>query len=427
VTEQMLTTSSLVQDLSARFQEPSWVHGIREEAWVAYQQAQVPHLEKTDLRKRGWDFGPFPSEISTVIPEAQAYFDNAEGPAVFVVDGLVKQVRIPDALQEQGIVFTDIHTALREHSDLVRQYFATVVCSNENKWISLNTAMFHGGVFLYVPRNIQIEKPFELVHSDSSVGMGSFTRSLIVGSELSDFSYSEVRFMTDDIKNGLVHSHVLEIVAKPDSHIKLGIVDELRKGPTNYVTRRAHVGKDAHVEWVSGDIGDGFSVALLESVMKGPGSKSTTRHVGLGFGRQRLDMTTSMVHEGRYSESDITMHGIIRDKAYSLYRSSTHILKGAVMAGSEQNDRMIVFDKASRADAIPMLLIDENDVERCGHAASVGKLDPNQIYYLMSRGISEVKATEMILWGYLSQTVASLPTEGAKKVLTSRIERELNR
>ncbi len=427
VTEQMVTASSLVHDLSTRLQEPDWVRSLREEAWVSYQQAQVPRLEKTDLRKRGWNFGSFPLEPTAAISEAQSYFDEAEGPIVIVVDGFVRGAKIPAELKEKGIIFTDIHTALREYGNLVQQYFTTVVRAKENKWLSLNTAMFHGGVFLYVPKNVQVEKPFELVYSDSKEGKGSFSRTLIVGNELSEFSFSEVRFMTDDIASGLVHSHVLEVVAMPDSRIKVGVVDELRKGPTNYVTRRAHVAKDAHVEWVSGEVGDGFTVGLLESVMKEPGSKSTTRHVGLGFGRQRLDLTTSMVHEGRYSESDITMHGIIRDKAYSLYRSSTHIVKGAVMAGSEQNDRMIVFDKSSRADAIPMLLIDENDVERCGHAASVGKIDPNQIYYLMSRGIPEVKATELILWGYLGETVAALPAEAARKVLSSRIERELIR
>jgi Fe-S cluster assembly protein SufD len=427
VTEQIVTASSLVRDLSTRFEEPEWVRGVREQAWTFYQQAPVPRLEKTDLRKRGWEFGPFPTDVSAVIPEAQEYFNKAEGPAVLVVDGIVKEFKIPGDLKEKGIVFTDIHTALREHGELAKQYFGSIVYPDENKWIALNTAMFHGGIFLYVPKGVKIEIPFELVYSDSEHGKGSFSRTLIVGQELSDFSFGEVRFMADNIASGIVHSHVLEVFAKPDSRIKLGVVDELRKGPTNYVTRRAEVAKDALVEWVSGEVGDGFTVEVLESIMAEPGSRSTTRHVGLGFGRQRLDMTTNMVHKGRYSESDITMHGIIRDKAYSLYRSRTHIVKGAVMAGSEQNDRMIVLDKSSRADAIPMLLIDENDVERCGHAASVGKVDPNQIYYLMSRGIPELKALEMIIWGYLQGTVSSLPNESAQRVLTSRIERELNR
>ncbi len=427
MTEQMVTASSLVQDLSTRFQEPDWVRGIRETAWSLYDKAEVPRLEKTDLRKRGWDFGPFPTETTDVIPEAKAFFDEAEGPSVLVVDGIVHSIKLPAELKEKGIVFTDIHTGLREYSDLAKPYFGSVVKSDESKWVSLNAAMFHGGVFLYVPKNVQVEKPFELVYADSDTGKGSFSRTLIVGNELTDFSFTEVRFVAEGIASGLVHSHVLEVVAKPDSHVKVGAIDQHRKGPTHFVTRRSQVEKDALMEWTTGDAGDGFTVALVESFMKEPGSRSVTRHVGVGTGRQHMDWTTSMVHAGRYSESEITMHGIIRDKAYSTYRSSTHILKGAVMAGSEQNDRMIVLDKGSRADAIPMLIIDENDVERCGHAASVGKIDPNQIYYLMSRGIPKATATQMILWGYLGQTVESLATEGAKKLLTSRIEKELSR
>lgn len=425
--EQVTTTSSLVQELTARHQEPAWLAKWRENAFDAFQSLPEPWFEKTDLSKRPFQIGQL-VETGQPLADAEAFAAaHPDSPIVFVADGAPAKVQLPVELAEKGVIFTDIHTALRDHEALVKAHLGSVVPADEGKWTALNQALFNGGAFLYVPKGVQIETPFLLVYSESEVQQGVFRRSLVVGAERSQFAFAEVHFTAAEQPAGFTHSTVLEVVAMADSHITLAAVDQFVKGPTNFVTRRAHVGKDAVVNWIVGDIGDGFTVELVESRLEGVGANSSTRVLGLGHGRQHLDLTASMVHVGRNTESDIVMHGLLRDRANTVYRSSTQIVKGAVGAGSEQSDRMIVIDKTARADAIPMLLIDENDVKRCGHAASVGKIDPNQVYYLMSRGIPQSVAQLMIIWGYLRETVESLPGERVREIVEARIERELVR
>lgn len=425
--EHTFATSSFVLDLGSKFTEPNWLSQAREQAWSHYEAAPTPYLEKTDLSKRTWGFAGFPVEKPEALPEAEAFVQATNEPTLLIVDGMVKELKIPSDWISQGIIFTDIHTAIREHSDLVQKYLFSVVKTTEEKWTALNAALFYGGAFLYVPRGVKVEMPFQLVYSDSNARQGAFARSLVVGEELSSFTLSELHFTQSEQASGQTYSHVTEVVAQNGSHITFSAVDHLQKGPTHFTVRRARVERDAIVDWVIGDVGDGFSVSLVESVLNGDGSCSNTRALGVGYGRQHHDFTASMVHVGRFSESDIVMHGVLRDRANAIFRSRTQIVKGAVGAGSEQSDRMIMIDGSARADAIPMLLIDENDVKRCGHAASVGKIDPNQMYYLMSRGIPQTTAMQMIIWGYLQETVESLPGESLQNILTARIERELSR
>lgn len=418
------TAPRQVHVVSDSFGEPKWLLELRENAWNQFEAAEEPRLEKTNLRRRGWQAGEFSASPGDLPDSVKQYVSGLNHSYALFSDGHLLTVELSDVAQAKGVVFTSIHRAMNEHEDLVKPHFASVVPPFENKWSALNLALFAGGAFLYVPRNVQLEETIEIVHYVSSKETGSYPRTLVVADELADVNVAEVSFSATD-RPKLTASQVCEVVAKPSSHVRFGTADEFVKGPTQFVTRRAEVHKDAVVEWAVSDISDGFTVQLVENVLKGTGARAMTRVLGLGYARQHMDLTASMVHEGRHTESDIVMHGVLRNKANSVYRSRTQIIKGAVGAGSEQHDRMIMIDGSARADAIPMLLIDENDVQRCGHAASVGKIDPVQIYYLMSRGIPREEATKMIIWGYLHDSVASLPTEAMRELVIRRIEGKL--
>ncbi|WAH35821.1 SufB/SufD family protein [Alicyclobacillus dauci] len=421
------TVSLQVHSISGAFHEPEWLTQLREEAWQTFDSMPEPRLEKTDLRKRGWDAGNFVTAPSKQLPaDAASYIAGLDHSHAVFVDGHLADIKLNEADRDLGVVFTDIHTAASKHEDLVKGTLGTVVPARESKWAALNFAYFAGGVFLYVPRKVTLEKPFEVVHVVTSEAQASFPRSLVVADELADVRFVEVSFIGAD-RQKFTNSHVLEVVAKSGSHVHVGTADAFHKGPTYFVTRRAHVEKDATVEWTVSDVSNGFAVEVVESVLNGTGARSQTRVLGLGYGREHLDLTASMLHVGRNTESDIVMHSALREKANSIFRSKTQIVKGAVGAGSEQHDRMIMVDGTARADAIPMLLIDENDVQRCGHAASVGKIDPNQIYYLMSRGIPQTQAMKMIIWGYLNDSVETLPSDQIRELVVGRIERELER
>ena len=426
MTEPMTTTAStLVSQLSAG--EPDWLKNQREAAWECYAALPSPRLEKSDLTKRGWEFGPFPEEVSH--PQAEDTKELSaslqDGPAIVVRDGLLDSVSNLDDLSSQGIIFSDLATAIRTHGDLVEKYLGTVVQTTDAKWTALNSSLWRGGVFLYVPRHVKVEQPFHFIYEESAEGKGAFPRVLIIAEEDSEVAYVETYITNGERSSGLVHSAVLEVVAKADAKVTVVSLTQFSKGPTNYSVRKALLGKDAKVNWIVGDVGDGYTVATVETLLKGNGSNATAKYLGIGGGRQHMDLTTSMVHSGRYSLSDIVMNGVLLEKAVSIFRSSTQIIRGAAGASSEQYDRMLMLSGTSRADAIPMLLIDEHDVQRCGHAASVGQIDPMQVYYLMSRGISELTAMKMIVWGYLHPTIDAIPSAPVRDWMIRCIDREL--
>ncbi|WP_328702209.1 SufB/SufD family protein [Alicyclobacillus suci] len=420
------TVSLQVHAVSSAFQEPEWVLRLREDAWQRFTEMPEPRLEKTDLRKRGWETGTFVASPTGVPESVRHYVNNLDHPYALFVDGHLIEVKHTEAQGQQGVIFTDIHTATLKHESLVKEHLASVVKVDDNKWSALSLALFAGGIFLYVPRNVQVDVPFESVHVFTATQSGTYPRNLIVADELADVKFIDVTFSPEQ-KEKFTSSHVTEVVAKAGSRVHVGTADEFAKGATYFVTRRALVGKDAVVEWTVSDVSNAFTVELVEDILEGTGARGETRVIGVGYGRQHMDLTASMVHRGRHTESDITMHGALRERANSVFRSCTEIVKGAVGAGSEQHDRMIMIDRTARADAIPMLLIDENDVNRCGHAASVGKIDPNQVYYLMSRGIPQAQATQMIIWGYLHDSVEALPSAPLRDLVVARIERELSR
>ncbi|MCL6452241.1 MAG: SufD family Fe-S cluster assembly protein [Alicyclobacillus sp.] len=406
--------------------QPDWLRQAREAAYTQFAEMSVPKLEKTDLRRRNFDLGAPPKSAGTPSAKVQALLEDLAGAAfVFVRDGVPVRTHVPDELTAQGVVVMDLAAAVAARPDVVQKHLGSVVQPQESKWAALNAAAWTAGAFVFVPRGVSAACPVVFVHESSSASTGCAIRSLVVAEADTALSYTEIWLVDGSPAEQTVHTEVLEVAAGAAAHLWLGIANEARRGPTYFRTKRARLENDAQVEWVSSDVGDGFSVALLESELVGTGSKSTLQGIGVGRGRQHLDFTASMLHRGRYTESDIRLHGALRERANSVYRSSTHIFRNAVAAGSEQHDRMLMLDPAARADAIPMLLIDENDVQRCGHAASVGRIDEGQLYYLQSRGIPYAEARRMIVWGYLEPTVEVFPEGAVREWVRRQIDEEL--
>ncbi len=421
--EQMMDTFA-GRALSGKLGEPGWLSGLREEALQFFQSAEIPWLEKTDLRRRGFDWLDGPE--ARVHEAAKALYDQLDGPKALVVDGVLQFVDAPVEVLEAGVIFGDLHACASKHEKIVQKHLFSAVSHTESKWAAMNAAAFRGGVFLYVPEHVVLDRPVVIIRAQTSVRAGAYPRTLVVGDVQSSGAVTEVFFRAPGTPSKEATTSVVEVIAKADAHWKIGIVDEILDGPAHFHERRAVVDKDASVDWVFASTGDGFAWSSLQTVLKGAGARSTMRILGTSVGRMHHDLTAKMVHQGRSTESDIVMHGVLRGRSNAVFRSCTEIVKGAVDAGSEQHDRMIVLDSSARADAIPMLLIDENDVKRCGHAASVGKIDPIQVYYLMSRGIPEKQALKMIIWGYLEQTVAEMPApEALRDLLVGRVEKGL--
>jgi Fe-S cluster assembly protein SufD len=435
VIEQSTRTPLLdkVDELAARFSEPDWLLERRRAALAIYEQMPSPKLELTDLTKHPWEIGHFLIEASNELLEPSgpgktltAFATTEQHPAIYVQDGVVRKVYLPEELAEQGVCFTDLHTASVVYPELVQKYLGTVVTGDESKWTALNLALWHGGVFLYVPKNVVVEQVFQFVYVETAHGGGAIPRVLIVGGENSRFSYAEFYYEENSLAPGTVHAPVTEVVVAENAEVKLTSLHRIVEGPTNYLTCRASADRNARVDWTYGSIGNGFTVSLVECCLEGEGAYATIGAIDFGYGRQRMDLTVSVVHAGQYSESNTKLYSVLRDRANAVYWSSTHILDGAVSAGSEQVERVLLLDRTVHAEAIPMLLIDEDDVQRCGHGATVGKIDPLQIYYMMSRGIPRVQAEKMIVWGHLQQTMGAIPLPEFRELMTTLIDELLS-
>ncbi|MEG9462168.1 MAG: Fe-S cluster assembly protein SufD, partial [Bacillus amyloliquefaciens] len=328
-------------------------------------------------------------------------------------------------LKDKGVIFTDILTAAREHSDLVEKYFMKDgVKVDEHKLTALHAALMNGGAFLYVPKNVQVETPVQAVYVHESNDTALFNHVLIVAEDHSSVTYVENYISTVNPKEA-VFNIISEVVTGDNASVTYGAVDNLSAGVTTYVNRRgAARGRDSRIEWALGLMNDGDTISENTTNLYGDGTYGDTKTVVVGRGEQTENFTTQIIHFGKASEGYILKHGVMKDAASSIFNGIGKIEHGASKANAEQESRVLMLSEKARGDANPILLIDEDDVT-AGHAASVGRVDPIQLYYLMSRGIPKEEAERLVIYGFLAPVVKELPIEGVKKQLVSVIERKV--
>lgn len=328
-------------------------------------------------------------------------------------------------LKDKGVIFTDILTAAREHSDLVEKYFMKDgVKVDEHKLTALHAALMNGGAFLYVPKNVQVETPVQAVYVHESNDTALFNHVLIVAEDHSSVTYVENYISTVNPKEA-VFNIISEVITGDNASVTYGAVDNLSAGVTTYVNRRgAARGRDSRIEWALGLMNDGDTISENTTNLYGDGTYGDTKTVVVGRGEQTENFTTQIIHFGKASEGYILKHGVMKDAASSIFNGIGKIEHGASKANAEQESRVLMLSEKARGDANPILLIDEDDVT-AGHAASVGRVNPIQLYYLMSRGIPKEEAERLVIYGFLAPVVKELPIEGVKKQLVSVIERKV--
>lgn len=420
-----------IASFSKEMSEPEWLTELRLQSLEKAEDLPLPRPEKTKISK--WNFtqfekllvksdvfssvDEFPEEVKTLIDlEAQnssVYVQRNNKPAY---------LQLSKEMQEQGVIFTDIFTAAREHSDLLKKHFMTAVKSDEHVLTALHTAFVNGGAFLYVPKNVQIVNPIQAIflHDDAEANL--FNHVLIVAEDNSSVTYVENYISTVEA-NGLVNI-VTEVIAGANTKVQYGAVDTLAAGVTTYVNRRGVAGRDARIEWALGMMNDGNTISENVTNLIGDGSYGDAKSVVVGRGEQIQNFTTSITHFGKNSEGYILKHGVVKDSATTIFNGIGKIEHGASKSNAEQESRVLMLSEKARGDANPILLIDEDDVT-AGHAASVGRVDPLQLYYLMSRGIPQHEAERLVIHGFLAPVVNALPIEGVKKQLVAVIERKV--
>ncbi|MBS4208509.1 Fe-S cluster assembly protein SufD [Bacillus sp. FJAT-50079] len=429
----MMIDQEYVRSFSSGKGEPTWLTELRVQALAKMDELSMPKPDKT--RITNWNFTDFSEHQAkgltfqslADLPEAakaavnideenqNLYIQHNQAPAY---------LSLSDELKEQGVIFTDIFTAAKEHSDLVQKYFMKdAVKVDEHKLTAYHAALMNGGVFLYVPKNVEIKEPIQAVYILDNKEAATFNHVLVVADDNSAVTFVENYISTEEEVNGIVNI-VAEVIAKNNAKVAFGAVDTIAKGSTIYVNRRGITGRDAQLDWALGMMNDGNTISENITNLIGEGSNSNAKTVVVGRGKQTQNFTTSIVHFGKNTEGFILKHGVMKDQASSIFNGIGKIEKGASGANAEQESRVLMLSDKARGDANPILLIDEDDV-MAGHAASVGRVDPLQLYYLMSRGITQNEAERLVIHGFLAPVVEQLPIEAVKRQLVDVIERKV--
>lgn len=421
-----------ISSFSKEANEPSWLLDLRLQALAKAEDLALPKPDKTNISK--WNFTAFDkhtSQASTIssvdeLPEVvKALIDTEAVKNLYVQrDQTAAYSTLTEDLKSQGVIFTDIQTAAKEHSDLVERYFMKDgVKVDEHRLTALNAALLNGGVFVYVPKNVEVQEPLQAVFVREDEEAALFNHVIVVAEDNSSVTYVENYIATAEESNGVVNI-VTEVFANSNAKVTFGAVDYLAKGTTTYVNRRGVAGKDGRIEWALGLMSEGNTVSENTTYLMGDGSYGDTKTVTVGRGEQSQNLTTSIVHFGKHSEGYILKHGVMKESASSIFNGIGKIEHGASKSNAEQESRVLMLSEKARGDANPILLIDEDDVT-AGHAASVGRVDPIQLYYLMSRGIPQTEAERLVIHGFLAPVVNELPIETVKKQLTDLIERKV--
>jgi len=421
-----------ITSFSKEMNEPEWLTELRVQALNAADTLPMPRPDKTKITN--WNF----TQFEKLLVKSEAYTNLSELPEEVKLlvgeeaknNSLYVQrnnkpayLSVSQELLDKGVIFTDIFTAAREHGDLLKKYYMTAVKTDEHRLTAFHAAFVNGGAFLYVPKNVEITEPIQtiFIHDDAEANV--INHVLVVADDNSSVVYVENYISTVDSANSKFNI-VSEVVANANARIQYGAVDTLAKGTTTYVNRRGIADRDAKIEWSLGLMNDGNTISENTTNLVGDGSFGDTKTVVVGRGEQIQNFTTQVVHFGKNSEGYILKHGVMKDSASSIFNGIGKIEHGATKANAEQESRVLMLSEKARGDANPILLIDEDDVT-AGHAASVGRVDPVQLYYLMSRGIPQKEAERLVIHGFLAPVVNQLPIEGVKKQLVEVIERKV--
>lgn len=422
-----------IRSFSKEMNEPEWLTDFRLQGLTQAQALPMPKPDKTKIDK--WNFTNFSKHI--VSSEDFASLEDLPEAAKALIDletaskNLYIQrnnrpafLSLTQELLDAGVIFTDIFTAAREHSDLLQRYLMkNGVKIDEHRLTAIHAAYLNGGTFLYIPKNVEVSQPIQAVflHDDAETNL--FNHVLVVAEDNSSVTYVENYISTVDNGAGIFNL-VTEVIANGNSKVQYGAVDTLAQGITTYVNRRGIAAKDARIDWALGLMNDGNTISENTTNLIGDGSTGNSKTVVVGRGEQTQNFTTSVVHFGKNTTGHILKHGVMKDSASSIFNGIGKIEHGASKSNAEQESRVLMLSEKARGDANPILLIDEDDV-MAGHAASVGRVDPVQLYYLMSRGIPKKEAERLIIHGFLAPVVNELPIEGVKKQLVEVIERKV--
>ena len=325
-------------------------------------------------------------------------------------------------LEEKNVIFTSIEVAMKKYPELVKKYFGKIVSNNENKFAALNGAVFSGGSFIYIPPNTTLDRPLQSYFRINSRNMGQFERTLIIVDDNSHLHYVE-GCTAPTYSDSSLHAAVVEIYVGKNSSCRYSTIQIWAPNVYNLVTKRALVDENGVMEWIDGNIGSRLTMKYPCCVLKGDNSKGTCITISVASKTQEQDSGARMIHLGKNTTSNIISKSIAQSGGNSTYRGKVRITKGATGSSAMVKCDTLILDSISKSDTIPVNIC-ENESSNIEHEATVSKISEDNLYYMMSRGISEERATELIVLGFLDKFRQELPMEYAVE-LNQLIKRNL--
>lgn len=333
------------------------------------------------------------------------------------------KVHIPERLRAAGVVLTDIFTAARQYPEMFEKYFMSAIKTDGNLLTAYHVAYLNAGLFLYVPKNVEIEKPIEAeLVQDNTQDQPLVSHILVVADRGSKVKFIQHLTTVGDQANPA--NMMIELIARDNSEIDFSSLDELGAQTHTYFKRRADIGRDAHVEWAVGLMNDGDTVGDMDSELLGEGGYANSKMIAVTTRKQEVGVNNRVTNHGKHTTGLINQRGVILENSELIFNGIGQIIHGAHGSKADQQNRVLIMSDQARGDANPILLIDENDVE-AGHAASVGPVDPHQMYYLMSRGIPRKQAERMVIRGFLGAVLSAIPAADVRNKLVEILERKL--
>jgi Fe-S cluster assembly protein SufD len=320
-----------------------------------------------------------------------------------------------------GVIFTNILTAIEQHGELVEKYIGTLLPHGQDKLTAAQSAHLNGGFFLYVPQNVTVEEPLQVVYNGKA-GQALYLHALVVTEANSQVTILE-QF---EGEGDYLHVGVAEVFTGEGSRVRFGYLQNHSDEAWSIYYRRAKTGRDSTLDWAGGEFGGGVVRSEIIGDIAGVGSSSTIKVVFGASGNQHIDIVASQVHTGNHSSSDILGRGVLAGKAHSVFRGNGQIQNGALNCSTYQRQEALVLSEKARADSIPALIINEHEVEGAGHAATVGKLDEEQLFYLMARGLSRKQATTMLVLAFLAPVLDQIPVEALRDEMTKLMAEKVN-
>ncbi|HSS09985.1 MAG TPA: Fe-S cluster assembly protein SufB [Acidimicrobiales bacterium] len=420
-------SEDIVKEMSWMKGEPQWMTDRRLKAFRHFQKRPMPtwggdmsgiyfddiyyYIKPIEKQVNAWE--QLPESVKATyeklgIPEAERKYLAG---VTAQYESEVVYHRNREDLEAQGVLFCDMDTALREYPEIVKQYFGTIIPANDNKFAALNSAVWSGGSFIYVPPGVKVEMPLQAYFRINAENMGQFERTLIIADEDAQVHYIEgcsAPVYTSDS----LHSAVVEIVCKPSSRVTYTTIQNWSNNVFNLVTKRARCETEAHMEWIDGNIGSRLTMKYPSVYLMGPKASGEVLSVAYAGPGQHQDAGAKMIHAAPETTSTIVSKSISKDAGRTSYRGLVRFEEGATKSKSFVRCDALLLDDTSRSDTYPYIEFGEKDAQ-VGHEATVSKVGDDQLFYLMSRGLSEQQAMSMIVNGFIEPVTRTLPMEYA--------------